>query len=114
MLKIFANFFVKLTSEKDFVLLYLFRFPMCIAEASYHKNAPYICVASENCLYVGRCDHTIRHVLWHYVEKSRVPHGCNLCGYRCRNPIQLKAHRSSYEQHINALKKSVADGKKNK
>ena len=84
---------------------------MYIAEASCQKKARYICVASENCSHAGRRDNIIHHVLRRHVEKSLIPHGCNLCGYRCPSLGMLKGHRSWYSPHATAMKKAAADGK---
>ena len=52
----------------------------------------------------------IIHVLRKHVDKSRVPHGCNLCGYKCDSFRNLKGHRTRYSPHLNAFKKATARG----
>ena len=69
-------------------------------------------MASENCSYVGQHSLTTRHVLRNHVDKSSVPHRCNLCGYKCASLGMLKGHRSWYKAHINAMERAAASGKK--
>ena len=74
---------------------------------------PYKCIADETCSYIGsQRFKTVKHVLKNHVDKSRVPHGCSLCRFRCDSLGMLKGHRSWYGPHVKAMKRAAASGNK--
>ena len=52
------------------------------------------------------------HVLRNHVDKSKVPHVCSLCDYKCESQSRLKGHRNWYRPHKRALKRVAANGKR--
>ena len=74
---------------------------------------PYRYIADDSCTYSGsERSSAVHHILRRLTEKPRVPHGCNLCGYRCENLTHLKGHRNFYKPHRLAMKRADASGKK--
>ena len=54
---------------------------------------------------------TVTHVLKIHVDKSRVPHVCNLCNYKCESLGSLKGHRSWHSPHLITVRRAAANGK---